>query len=1120
MEDPSINVYDVIAEGEAYFKDKPKGMGTGYKDFQRWKYYHEGLFYPTGDRSNYHPQQDWDAFHEYMNRKGYLARGAKADTVWTELGPWHANNITTHYSPGLGRIDAVWVNPLDSNMIYIGARNGGFWRTTDEGQTWENSMDQTSRLGVNALAVSPNDPDTVIVRTTLGPYSGTSGLWYSDDGGYNWSATVWNNTMNDNIRQIKFSPKANGEMYLCSNKGLYISDDYFATWTKLLTGNVYDFEFQPNNPDRMYLRANTWNDSIMISTDAGNTWFGSHNNVGGNGGELAVTAADSNYVYFGRSNGVWRSTDAGITWSNMGAGPGGLYGGFGVSDTDKDRVIQGDIDTHLSTDGGQNFTKVTFWSNPGNTTKYVHADIREVICLQGRFYLGTDGYLAKSNNGGTLWTRHSDGCGVREFYRIGTSPTHAYHITGGSQDNGTSWMEGDTWYEWMGADGMECAYHRSNPDIFYGEWQYGGLHVTTTGGNNWPNIKPPGVGNGSWITPFVMDYNHPYTIYIGFDSLWKSTNNGSNWTNIGGFSEDLDDMAISEKNSDLILVSNKSDLVRTTNGGTTWDTLSGPLPNQTITDIAIHPEDNDTIVVTYSNTGQKIWLTMDGGNTWSKIAFDLPNLSVYGVQWDTHPVDRLYVGTRVGVYEKLLTDSTWNSYIHNMPWGYIREIEIHKGANLLRAAYYGRGLWEAPLIGKEEYPQIVSTDILPLITTSHPTQHQDVDIRSWITAVDGVKDAWIEWSAGTPTFANTIQMSAIAPDTFKTVTKIPKQAANTLVWFKVWAVDSVGDTSFTDRIVYRVEPYTCTTNPTALPSPDTTICPGEQTVISSLGGWMYTWNQGLGDGQAHTVSPTVTTTYTVVASDINGCSGTDSLTVTVKSAPSVNLGPDTAGCASVTLDAGGGLGNTYAWSNGGNNQTTSANLSGVYSVEVTSANGCTNSDTINVTVHQPAIVGLSLGFGDTLCENDSAQVLSGGNPAGGTYSGTGVNTGMFDPGTAGQGVHMITYSYVDSNGCSGTANDSVQVIDCSVSSANPLAVMNFKAFPNPASEEVMLTWDHKAGREFTIVLSNELGQVLKKWEDQSNGKLLIPREQISSGIYFIQVSESGNNLGGIKLIFE
>lgn len=63
-----------------------------------------------------------------------------------------------------------------------------------------------------------------------------------------------------------------------------------------------------------------------------------------------------------------------------------------------------------------------------------------------------------------------------------------------------------------------------------------------------------------------------------------------------------------------------------------------------------------------------------------------------------------------------------------------------------------------------------------------------------------------------------------------------------------------------------------------------------------------------------------------------------------------------------------------------------------------------------------------------VCENEAAFTLTGGMPAGGTYSGTGVSGGSFDPATAGVGTSNITYTYADGNGCSNSATETITVL--------------------------------------------------------------------------------------------
>ena len=990
MGDASYNLYDVIQTADTWFQSHPTGKGSGFKGYQRWKYDSELLFYPSGNRSDYHPEQFYTQYKVFINSKGHISgrngrtvreKSAMGNPVWTELGPWHANNVLNHYAPGLGRIDAVWIDPADSMRLYIGARNGGFWYTTDGGVNWDGSTDQLSGVGVSSIAVVPGQHDTLLINTKVDPFINSNGIWYSEDAGLTWSATPWNSAWISNtttIRKIAFNPLRPNEAFAGTTDGLYRSTDFFQTWDTLIWNrNIRDFEFQPGNADRMYL---TWssnpNDSVFVSSDGGISWSGVFANGLTSNSEVAVTPDDSNYVYVANGNAIWRSTDAGASFSVVTTSLPDWFGSFGVLDTDKDRVLYGGIDTHLSTDGGNTWTQITFWSQPASAT-YIHADLREVEAYNGRFFVGTDGYVAKSPDGGYAWNRISDGVPTREFYRIGVSPTHESLIIGGSQDNGTSFAwEGD-WYEWLGADGMECAINRSNPKVIYGEWQYGGLHISYDQGNSRAGIRPAGQ-SGSWITPFVMDQNHPCGIIIGYDSLYRTYDNGANWSVIGTFNgSDLDDLAISPINSDIIYASEGNQLWRTTNGGTSWTEITGSLPNRSITDIALHPLHPDTLAVTYAtyNLGQQIYQSYNGGQTWTNISYDMPTIPSYTAIYQTEPQERLYMGTRVGVYTLHLDSTSWNSYTHNLPLGYVRELEIHAATNMLRAGFYGRGLWEAPLLGKETAPQIHTIETGPFVTLTRPTEHSDIHILATITDNSQVDSAWVTWSVNNTTFSNTEYMEHLVGDTFRTLNKIPNQNPNDLVHFKVYAKDNSGEVTVSDRIVFKVHPYTCVSYPLANAGPDRVLCPGDSVTLNAGGNYYeYVWDNGVGEGKTHRVAPEETTLYKVTITDENGCSSSDDMTVFVSSLE-VDFGQDTSICQGQTLTLNADPANEnpnamFQWSTGDSLPELIVDTAGVYWATASDSLNCTDSDTITVGLDSVPIV--DLGPDRVLCEGDTA----------------------------------------------------------------------------------------------------------------------------------------------------
>ncbi|HRI26516.1 MAG TPA: PKD domain-containing protein [Chitinophagales bacterium] len=141
---------------------------------------------------------------------------------------------------------------------------------------------------------------------------------------------------------------------------------------------------------------------------------------------------------------------------------------------------------------------------------------------------------------------------------------------------------------------------------------------------------------------------------------------------------------------------------------------------------------------------------------------------------------------------------------------------------------------------------------------------------------------------------------------------------------------------------------------------DQTICTGSSALLNATGGIQYVWDTGQ-TGAAIAVNPTTNTNYTVTVTDTNGCTAADMVWVYVNAPQIANAGPDQTICngQSATLTASGGL--SYQWSNNlGNNATITLtpDITGTYTVTVTDANGCTDDDSVTITVNQ-TIFGIS-----------------------------------------------------------------------------------------------------------------------------------------------------------------
>ena len=204
-------------------------------------------------------------------------------------------------------------------------------------------------------------------------------------------------------------------------------------------------------------------------------------------------------------------------------------------------------------------------------------------------------------------------------------------------------------------------------------------------------------------------------------------------------------------------------------------------------------------------------------------------------------------------------------------------------------------------------------------------------------------------------------------------------------------------------------------------------------ILNCGSGVNYVWSPGGSTATSITVKSTGL--YKVTGSTVPGCAITALAFDSVYALPNVSIVPgDTAFCqgGSVILNASGA--GTYLWKNS-NNSNTSTGLSinvssgGTYTVTGTDGNGCKNSASRVVTVK--SLPTVTLGSYEPVCRTAASFALTGGSPAGGTYSGTGVSGGMFNPGQVSAGTYTITYSYtnVSGNGCSNSATSSITVID-------------------------------------------------------------------------------------------
>lgn len=229
--------------------------------------------------------------------------------------------------------------------------------------------------------------------------------------------------------------------------------------------------------------------------------------------------------------------------------------------------------------------------------------------------------------------------------------------------------------------------------------------------------------------------------------------------------------------------------------------------------------------------------------------------------------------------------------------------------------------------------------------------------------------------------------------------------------------------------------------PTVNAGPDTSLCTGDLLTLNGSGSAIsYSWDNGVSDGVGFSVLGGATN-YTVTGLGSNGCSNTDLVIVTGLALPTVNFSAVSPLCIDASpysLVEGTPAGGTYSGagiSGGAFDPAVAGVGSHTALYTYTDGNGCINSASQVIDVNALPVMGFSPLAG--ACISSAPFSLSGGTPAGGTYSGTGVTAGNFAPALAGLGSHVITYTYTDGvTSCTNQIQETILVYNTPVVAAN------------------------------------------------------------------------------------
>jgi photosystem II stability/assembly factor-like uncharacterized protein len=563
-----------------------------------------------------------------------------------------------------GRFNVLKQHPTNPNIIFAGAANGGVFKTTDGGATWNPIFDDLAYMAVGDIEIDASNPNIMYVGTGDKNFGGGShignGVYKTTDGGTTWTASGLDQT--GVVTKVIVDPTNSNTVFAATlgntyektnERGVYKSTDGGSTWNNVLfisdSSGVIDMIMDPNNPNTIYAtgynRLNTFLShrvygpaaKIFKTTDGGTTWTtlggglptGTESRIG-----LSFDPNNSNTVfaiYVGINldiKDIYKSTDAGTNWSAMNihaAGvPTDMMGNFGwyfgrvfVNPYNSNNIIIGGVDMFQTTDGGLSWSQ----NVPDWWTYDVHADKHDVLFLDATSYIiATDGGLYKTTNLGSTWN-DIENMPITQFYHIDVDPYGFGKYGGGAQDNGTS--EGNAtsingWQKLYGGDGFRLTYLENAIGEKIYETQNGNIVWEDASGSQ-NDVSPIVTGSDrtDWDTPYFIN-EETGELFAGTSKMQVMNNAPlGSYTDISG---DLTKVGLGQPNgqdryhtiveisgvngsNDTIFAGTNDGLVwRGERNGTTWNwiNITGNLPNRYVTEIKSSPNPNGSIYVCFS----------------------------------------------------------------------------------------------------------------------------------------------------------------------------------------------------------------------------------------------------------------------------------------------------------------------------------------------------------------------------------------------------------------------------------------------------------------------------------------------------------------------------------------
>ncbi|MGB0427634.1 MAG: T9SS type A sorting domain-containing protein, partial [Flavobacteriales bacterium] len=709
------------------------------------------LGYPT-------PEVLADVLHQSKTKRLHKTKVQTDTLFWTERGPTNVG----------GRTRTLMVDPndLSKQTLWAGAVSGGLWKNENvfsfEG-FWENVSDFWSSFPISAMTYDPLNTQIFYVGTGEGFYgraSVGSGIWKSNDGGSTWNWLENTQDMNYVLDVKTRVEEGKTILYVSSGSysyegstfgtsGLYRSADDGLTFTEVLSSSG-----QSLRPGRMTVSAQDttlWIPSLngrIYKLDASETNATLVHSVSGQRVELDVCQAfpDVIFAVYESNNTVGqviKSSNGGQTWQTVNE-PLDPENGIPNNDfsreqawydlvikvdpRDSNTVLAGAVNLFKTTDGAQNWEKISTWWEADPSEHYVHADQHEAL-----FFNGSPDTVLVSNDGGVFLTTNftnlnpdfeaiNSNYNVTQFYAADFHRTKERYLAG-AQDNGTQYFNGIGKVgtnEVSGGDGAYCFFDDIDDDFIISSSQYNHYYMGTPGSMS---TLFDGSG-GSFINASAYDpnlnilytsrsntiINRIFTDNTTPQTLYKQKYSNASYMDVAPFDTERSNLYVGTFGGRIYKFLNAN----TTNFTAEAIQVSA-MPNATVSGIDFG-ESEDELLVSFSNYGvQSVWYTTDGGETWRDIEGNLPNIPVRSCLFNPFDRQQVLIATELGIWfcnDIHQNEPHWEQINDGIPNVRVDMLRGDRQTGKILAATHGRGLFTSTFIDLISFKSLLNAPVL------------------------------------------------------------------------------------------------------------------------------------------------------------------------------------------------------------------------------------------------------------------------------------------------------------------------------------------------------------------------------------------------------------------------